>query len=103
MMGGGAGGKAMHRNNNSSKSASASWSMSSSSRIDTNRSTIPVPDCNCGLRTVMFRADTLKNNGRLFYTCPYHKVYLIEKFTSEIVAHIVQILFLFLFMISPFM
>jgi hypothetical protein len=84
MMGGGAGGKAMRRNNNSSKSASGSWSMSSSSRIDTNRSTIPVPDCNCGLRTVMFRSDTLKNNGRLFYTCPYHKVYLIENLPPKL-------------------
>ncbi|AES90931.2 GRF zinc finger protein [Medicago truncatula] len=71
---GGGGMHKTHKNNNiSNKSPSGSWSMSSSSRIDSNRSTIPVPDCNCGLRTTMFKANTTKNPGRPFYTCPFHK------------------------------
>ncbi|AES66969.1 GRF zinc finger protein [Medicago truncatula] len=71
---GGGGMHKTHKNNNiSNKSPSGSWSMSSSSIIDSNRSTIPVPDCNCGLRTAMFKVNTTKNLGRPFYTCPFHK------------------------------
>ena len=94
----------MHKNsNNSSKSPSGSWSMSSSSRMDSNRSTIPVPDCNCGLRTTMFKANTPKNPGRPFFTCPFHKVYLNQKLTSKIVSTHYTPYIPLLFLISPFM
>jgi len=51
----------------------------------------------------MFTANTLKDTGKLFYTCPFHKEYLKEKLTSEIVARHSKHSLPLLFLISPFM
>ncbi|KAL4307135.1 hypothetical protein AHAS_Ahas16G0248000 [Arachis hypogaea] len=34
------------------------------------------PKCNCGMYAIVFQFQTVKNLNRLFFGCPYFKVYI---------------------------